>query len=318
MRIPTGLAWTSEPPRAPVPRRRVRAADALSGLFAAAALAVVVAPLSFGQSTDGTPDRAAKEPPPPAAFAPAGGELMLAAYTGVPYTYPSDVTVTRTGLHDFTAKDVAWDGQPFVNPIYYGARIVRWQGSGRTGAMLDFTHSKTLARLAEEAEFTGTLNGAPAPERARLRDIFRKLEASHGHNMLTLNGLLRLPGIGPRLHPYAGLGAGVSLPHSEVQMANAEKRTYEYQVAGPVAQALIGIELRTARVSYFFEYKFTLAPYRMPLSERDGSLLIFDLWRQLRDWLSGEEPPGGYAATNLVSHQAIAGFGIRSAPAAAP
>ncbi len=54
-----------------------------------------------------------------------------------------------------------WDGKPFVESIYYGARIVRY-GDGRVGSMLDFTHSKTIARLDEDAAFTGTLNGAPA------------------------------------------------------------------------------------------------------------------------------------------------------------
>jgi lipid A oxidase len=143
----------------------------------------------------------------PASLAPPGAEWMFAGYSGVPYTYPSDVTLVKKGVHDFTAKDVAWDGKPFVNPIYYGARIVRF-GEGRTGAMLDFTHSKTIARLQEEADFVGTLNGAPAPARATLRDIFRRLEASHGHNMLTLNGLFRLPSIGPRFQPYVGLAFG--------------------------------------------------------------------------------------------------------------
>jgi len=241
---------------------------------------------------------------------------MFAGYSGVPYTYPSDVTIKKSGLHDFTVKNVEWDGKPFVNPIYYGARIVRF-GAGRTGAMLDFTHSKALARLDEEAAFTGTLAGAPAPERAKLRDIFKKLEASHGHNMLTLNGLFRLPTFAPRLQPYVGLGAGVSLPHSEVQLAASKERTYEYQMAGPVAQALVGLEIRTARVSYFLEYKFTWAPYEMPLSERDGSWLPLDLWKQFQAWMSGEEPPGGRLTTQLTSHQGIFGLGIRSAPVTA-
>ena len=316
MRSMTGTVGTAARPRAtPRPALR-RGFDILSTLFAGVALVTVAASVLTEQTADvSTPSNAAAESAP-AALAPPGAEWMFAGYSGVPYTYPSDVTVTKTGLHDFTAKDVGWDGKPFINPIYYGARIVRF-GEGRFGGMLDFTHSKTIARLKEDAAFTGTLNGAPAPARATLSEIFRRLEASHGHNMLTLNGLLRLASIGPRFQPYVGLGAGVSLPHAEVQMANADKRTYEYQVAGAVGQALIGLEIRTARVSYFFEYKFTFAPYRMPLSEQDGSWLPLDLWRQFRNWMSGEEPPGGYAATQLTSHQGIFGLAIRSAPVAA-
>lgn len=282
--------------------------------FAAAALIAVVAlPAVMEQASERDASSSATSTSGPASTtAPHGSEWMFAGYTGVPYTYPSDVSVTQTGVHDFTAKGVQWEGRPFVNPIYYGARIVRWNESARTGAMLDFIHSKTIGRLSDEVGVTGTFNGAPAPERAVLRDIFRRVEASHGHNMLTLNGLLRLPSFGFRLYPYVGAGAGISLPHAEVHVNGRPARTFEYQVAGPVAQAQIGIELRAARVSYLFEYKFTLAPYVMPLTERDGSLLIFDLWNQLNEWLSGEEPPGGYARTNLVSHQGIAGIGIRT------
>lgn len=316
MRTATG--WTSEPARSAEPRPGIAWIEALSTLFAAIALAAVAAPIFTEQTTGGTSsDRARASTSAADTIASPGREVMFAGYGGVPYTYPSDVAIMKPGQHDFSVKNVPWDGKPFVNPIYYGARIVHF-GSGRVGTMLDFTHSKAIARLDEDAAFTGTLDGAPAPERARLRDIFRKLEASHGHNMLTLNGLLRLPRFTARIQPYVGLGAGVTLPHSEVQFANKDERTYEYQLAGPVAQTLIGIELRTARVSYFLEYKFTLAPYTMPLTERDGSWLPLDLWNQARDWLAGTKPPGGRLTTTFASHQGIFGIGIRSAPVATP
>lgn len=318
MRAAAGNAWTSEPSCRPPARSHIRLAEALCALFAAVAMVAVAVPIATEQAAEGPQSASVSgRAPAPASVAPPGRELMFAGYGGVPYTYPSDVTILKPGLHDFTARNITWDGKPFVNPIYYGVRIVRF-GEGSFGTMLDFTHSKALARLAEDVAFTGTLNGTPAPERATLRDIFRKLEASHGHNMLTLNGLLRLPRFSVRLQPYVGLGAGVSLPHSEVQFANAEKRTYEYQVAGFVGQALLGIELRTARMSYFLEYKYTFAPYEMPLSEREGTLFPFDLWNQFRNWLSATEPPGGRLTTTFASHQGIFGLGIRSAPVAAP
>ncbi len=324
MRAATGRAWlhrtwvhrTSVGARAKSSATRRR--EGLSTLFAIASLAVAATPTVIGQTAEGSrSDEAAGRASARTGLAAPGRESMVAVYGGAPYTYPSDVGLWKDGVHDLTARDVAWDGKPFVNPIYYGARIVRF-GAGRLGAMLDFTHSKAIARLDEDVAFQGTLNGAPAPERARLRDIFRKLEASHGHNMLTLNGLLRLPSLSLRLQPYVGLGAGVSLPHSEVHLAGPDARTYEYQFAGPVAQALVGLELRTARVSYFLEYKFTFAPYEMPLTGREGSWLPLDLWSQFRNWWSGTEPPGGRLTTTFVSHQGIFGLGIRSAPLAAP
>ena len=48
-------------------------------------------------------------------------------------------------------------------------------------------------------------------------------------------------------------GSGVSLPHSEVQMKTERGRTYEYQYTGPALQALIGLEFRVPRMSYFLE-----------------------------------------------------------------
>ena len=254
---------------------------------------------------------------PGAASAQPGRETLIAAYSGAPYTYSSDVTVKKEGTHDFTMKDVQWIGEPFKSPIYYGVRVARWFEGGRTGAMIDFTHSKATAERELEADFTGTLNGKPAPARTKISDVFEKLEATHGHNMLTFNGLLRLPSIHAWLSPYVGIGAGVSLPHSEVHMKGEQVRTYEYQFAGPVLQGLFGLEFRAAQASYFVEYKFTYAPYDMPLSQQNGYLLWTDLWRQFSNWMKGGEPPGGRLTTTFASHQIIGGLGIRVVPAVA-
>lgn len=242
-------------------------------------------------------------------------ELMVAGYGGAQFTYPSNVSLKNLPAQDFTAERVGWNGEPFKSPIYYGARIVRWLGTGRTGTMLDFTHSKVLARLEQTSAFSGILNGAPAPARAVLGDVFQRLEFTHGHNMLTLNGLWRLPSLAPRLSPYVGLGVGISLPHTEVQLKNGAPRTYEYQYTGPAAQALLGLEVRFARISYFIEYKFTFARYEAPITHRDGSILFVDLWHQLQRWLGGEKPPGGFVSTLLASHQLISGLGVRAAAA---
>lgn len=296
--------------------RLLRAADAAVSVAAAAALVVTVA------HATADPDSAVRKDPIDFAAASRGGaadparvaprsEWMVAAYGGSPATYPSDVRITKPGVHDFTVKDVEWQGLPFVNPIYYGVRVLRWVGSGRTGLMLDFTHSKAISKRDQDARFEGTLDGRPAPEKALIGHVFRKLEASHGHNMLTLNGLLRLPSFSFRISPYVGVGAGVSLPHSEVHVASEPSRTYEYQMAGPVGQAVAGLEIRLPRMSYFLEYKFTFADYRVPLSGKDGDILFTDLWRQFKRWWSGAEPPGGWAETRLASHEVIGGLGVR-------
>lgn len=293
------------------------AADLLVSVGAAAMLAVTMAGALIEPKTadrpgeEGGAGRSSGEPD----LVHPQREWTLGAYMGSPYTYPSDVKITKTGQHDFTVKDVEWQGRPFQNPIYYGVRISRWLGDGRAGAMLDFTHSKAISNPNQEARFEGTLDGKPVPEKALIKDVFRKLEASHGHNMLTLNGLFRLPSFTWRVSPYVGLGAGISLPHSEVHVKGEPTRTYEYQMTGPAAQALVGLEFRLARMSYFLEYKFTFADYRMPLSGRDGYVLPTDLWNQFQRWWSGDEPPGGWAATQYASHQVIGGLSVRASVA---
>ena len=251
-----------------------------------------------------------------------GRETTFGAYLGAPYHYPSDVRVEKAKQNDFAVKEVEWYTHPFENPLYYGARIQRWFANGRTGTMVDFTHSKAYAPMKQTAKFEGlnggrgTYAGNAIPETARISDFFKRLEFTHGHNMLTLNGLVRVFGFSNRIQPYAGLGAGISLPHAEVHMMADPHRTYEYQYTGPNAQALAGIELRLKTGSIFIEYKFTIADYLMPVTHRDGSLLPIDLWNQFSRWWAGADPAGGWLAARLTSHQVIGGFIVRFKPAA--
>ncbi|MGQ0455602.1 MAG: hypothetical protein ACT4OU_00935 [Hyphomicrobium sp.] len=244
-------------------------------------------------------------------------ETTFGAYLGAPYHYPSDFILKQEGRHDLRIKNVEWYTRPFDNPLYYGARIQRWGEGGRFGTMLDFTHSKAYAPMEGENVFEGQIDGQPAPSKGVIQDYFKRLEWSHGHNMLTLNGLVRLATIG-RISAYAGAGAGVSLPHSEIHVASDPARTYEYQYAGPTAQALFGVEFRTKTGTVFVEYKFTFADYWGPITHRDGAILPIDLWRQFSRWWSGEPPPGGFAGARLSSHNAISGFTFRFSPTASP
>lgn len=244
-----------------------------------------------------------------------GGEAFVGAYAGSPYTYASDVRFTKPGT-DMTVRGIDWEGKPFDNPIYYGARIARWLPASALGGMIDFTHSKAYAPLeTQTAQMTGTRDGKPADAVVKLDSLFHKLEFTHGHNMLTLNALLRLPFRTAFLSPYVGIGGGASLPHTEVQFKGGA-RTYEYQYTGPALQFVAGLELRVPRLSYFMEYKFSFADYRAPLQNRDGGWIVFDLMNQFSRWWSGRPPEGGWAETTLVSHQLIGGMGYRMAPAA--
>jgi hypothetical protein len=291
--------------------------EAIASLAAAILLVVSTTTGMLEQSAIGDePSRAERTSGDAGSGLAPGKETVVGAFTGAPYTYPSKLRLEGDPRADLTVDPVHWYTDPFHNPIYYGGRISRWFTGGKTGTMVDFIHSKAIADQEKEADFSGTLDGKPVPPRARIGQVFRKLEFSHGHNMLLFNGLVRLPGIGPRLSPYAGAGAGVLLPHTEVQLAiKKHKRTYEYNYAGPAAQALLGLEVRLARMSFFVEYKFTWGHYEAPLSQMDGGWLPVDLVRQAKRWLAGEAPPGGHVSTEIVSHQVVSGISVRVAPA---
>jgi hypothetical protein len=255
--------------------------------------------------------------PPRAAVAADGPETLVGGYVGAPYTHPSDVRITKQGVTDLTVQGVNWDARPFKSPIYYGIRSWRWS-AGATGGMIDFLHSKTIARKDQQARMSGTRNGAPVPASARIGDTFKHLEFSHGHNLLMLNGLLRLGRMTPWLRPYLGAGGGVALPHTEVGFLDETVRTYEYQYAGPAGQLMAGFEIRLPRVTVFIEYKFTLAFYDVPLSGRDSrGLATTDYYNQLTSWLSGGEPKEGRLRTTLASHQIVGGAALRFAAAPA-
>ncbi len=260
------------------------------------------------ERTSGAPSA----PADPALRAALKPETVVSGYLGAPFTYPSNVRITNPAENtDFTMERVGWDAKPLKSPIYYGVRVQRWTPDSRFGSMVDFTHGKTISRAIDAVEIKGLIDGAPAPAKAKIGDLFKHLEFSHGHNMLTINGLYRLASIAPRLAPYVGLGVGISLPHTEVKRHTENPRTYEYQYAGPVGQALIGFEVRLPSTSLFIEYKFSFADYRAPLSRLEGGNLFTDLWRQGQQWWRGAPPPGGHVETHLASHQLIGGAGVR-------
>ena len=206
---------------------RFEVLSAVVGSFALCLFMVVsmAADPSSGLITD-APARAAGSAADPEAKARAPGDTVVGGYGGTTYTYPSTVTIRKPGAIDMTVKDFEWLGQPFKSPIYYGVRVQKWSQLPGFGSMVDFTHAKAIARANDLATFSGTRDGAPVAAKARIGDVFRHLEFSHGHNMLTYNGLFRWPSIGARLRPYVGIGAGITLPHTEIGFNDGKgKRT---------------------------------------------------------------------------------------------
>lgn len=253
-------------------------------------------------------------------------ETFLAGYIGAPFYDRSDVKLSRPGGTEVTLKGLGWDGDALYFPIDGGVRSVQWSSALPSfGFMVDFLHNKAVARLGkgahgrklkdpviEEVEASGTLKGQPAPPRIKLTDIFDRFEFTHGHNVLLFTPMLRLADIVPGVRPYFGIGGGFALPHVEVWHPSESQRTNEYQLAGPAAQFVAGLELRTGKISYFLEYKFTWAGISGALTG-DKSWLNFnmpgDLLRQASRWWSGAPPKYGTFETNLAAHQIIVGTG---------
>lgn len=252
-------------------------------------------------------------------------EVLAAGYAGAPFYYRTDVHLERPDGTDVVLKRLGWDGDALYFPIDGGIRSVEWWGG--LGLMVDFLHNKAIARLGkgahgrklsnpviEEVEASGTIGGKPAPSRLKLTDVFERLEFTHGHNVLLLTPLVRLGAIRPGVTPYFGLGGGFALPHVEVWFPGGkrEERTNEYQLAGAAGQFVAGLELRVGKVSYFIEYKFTLAWIAGALTG-DQSWKNFnmpgDLWRQASRWWRGEAPRFGRISTRLSAHQIVGGAG---------
>lgn len=292
---------------------RLVSAATLAMFVAVAAPGISNAPdLAFAIRSAPTEQAPAAADPRPAFDIPRTAELQIGAYGGLPYTHPSDARITRPDGSAFTVRDVSWLTKPWDDPIYYGVRITGWSGSLPVGGMVDFTHSKAIADVEAEAAFEGSKDGAPLPEKAKLASVLKRLEFSHGHNILTLNGLYRLPFGSERVKPYVGLGLGVNLPHTEVWLEGDEKRTYEYQLAGTATQALAGLEIRLPRsTSLFLEYKFSFSWYQAPLTGREGGWLFQDIWRQLSERQAGTKPTYGEVETTLATHQAVGGLAVR-------
>lgn len=283
-----------------------------------------------------TADRDAAKPGRVEDVARPGPETLIAGYVGAPFYYRSDVHLVRPGDNtDATFRRLGWDGDALHFPIDGGVRAVKWGGT--FGFMVDFLHNKAVPRLGkgahgrplsnpviESVEAEGTLGGKPVPSPVKLTDVFERLEFTHGHNMLFATPLVRMAAVMPGIRPYFGVGAGVAVPHVEVWFPGQDRkqRTNEYQFTGPAWQFVAGIEIRSGKLSYFLEYKFSQAWIGAALTG-DQSWKNFnmpgDLLRQFRRWLSGEPPSQGRISTSLAAHQGILGAGYwlqRPSPAA--
>lgn len=177
-------------------------------------------------------------------------ENYFSIYGGIQHSPKSRVSGVNSEKNAFDFVST-WKAKSFVSPIYYGIRYVHWLDNN-AGVSLDFSHSKVYAD-----DETLNSNG------------FSVLEFSDGLNILTLNYLMKYPSYH---NIYWGLGAGITLPHVEIQTTSISKKTFEYQFGGYALQFQLGIEKELSRhFSALVEYKFNYTDNE--LSIIDGGYL---------------------------------------------
>ena len=218
----------------------------------------MMAVLPFAQPAE-TPEPAS---PSTGAQSAARSEMQIGLYGGFSQSPNSDVKMVAPDGTDLVLKDVVWKSESLKPSPYYGGRGVDWNSRfPNFGLMVDFTHAKATAIRSQTVTQSGKRSGADIPPSEPFEKTFRKLEFTHGLNMLTFNGMFRATGLHRRIIPYVGIGAGFTVPHVEARRAGEDKEdgVSEAQVTGIALQALGGIEWRifkSDRRSIFTEYKF--------------------------------------------------------------
>lgn len=190
-------------------------------------------------------------------------ESEFAVYGGGQSSPHSRVT-TATG-DSFLAT---WKGESMSFPIYLGLRYTEWMDNEWAWAV-NYSHTKAKANAS-----TLATNG------------YSRLEFTDGANPVTLVALRRFAPMNGGLKPHVGLGAGISVPHVEVQRTGGV-RTYEYQYGGPVLTGLAG--------------------FKYPLNERWDLLAELHVHYMMLD----VKVDGGRLKTNLVTNALNLGVSYR-------
>lgn len=174
----------------------------------------------------------------------ARAEVVLTLFLGDAEVPDSDLRLTLPDGTDLRFEDVSWDDASLDDPPYYGIRAAWWlPRAPEWGVVLDFTHAKAILDVGEVVPVRGQRRGVPVDGAARVGDSLGSFQMSHGLNTLTLGGFRRWGTFGAGVAGvsyFAGLGAGVAVPHVEARVGALE--TAEYQLAGPALQAVVGLD----------------------------------------------------------------------------
>lgn len=199
--------------------------------------------------------------------APALAEVQVSAYGGMNTNFDSRVSTKKGTVHD--SRNVGWDGASDEPPPYWGVRATYWfPDHNPWGVAFDYAHTKAVADL----------NYATDP-------TYSHLQFTDGNNIFTINAMYRFKQPDTKWSYYVGAGAGVAVPDTEVTLkAYPAQVTNEYELAGPAAQVLGGVQYNLT------QHWATFAEAKLSYSHLEGDL-------------NG----GGSVKTNLWSPQAALG-----------
>ena len=154
----------------------------------------------------------------------ANADWLFSGYMGAAATSSNTLTVTPASGAPFSIEDVAYKGDAFRSPWYYGVRA-GWMPAATNGfgGEVEWTHAKAIAKIDPGA--------SPVDE----------FQQSHGLNFLLGNVAYRFaPGCAARCTAVVRGGVGISTPHVETTFANVHQEQYQY--GGPAWQLGAGLE----------------------------------------------------------------------------
>jgi hypothetical protein len=154
----------------------------------------------------------------------ARADWLFGGYMGAAGTSSNTLTVSPAAGAPFSIPDVAYKGQAFRSPWYYGVRV-GWLPAATKGIGLEveWNHAKAIAQIDP-----------------RSFDL-NAFQQSHGLNFLLGIVAYRFSsGCSGRCTAVVRGGAGISTPHVESTFRNAHQEQYQY--GGPAWQAGAGLE----------------------------------------------------------------------------
>jgi len=162
----------------------------------------------------------------------ARADWLFGGYMGISGTSSNTLTVTPASGSPFAIGDVAYKGQAFRSPWYYGVRV-GWLPAATHGIGVEgeWTHAKAIAQLDPRAS---DLNA---------------FQQSHGLNFLLGNLAYRFsPQCAGRCTPVVRGGVGISTPHVETTFRNVHQE--QYQRGGFAWQVGAGLEFHAWQFVY--------------------------------------------------------------------